>query len=229
MDPLRPSPDGLPSAGSPDAVEALKSGAGRKLEVPLEPPKVPIADLPWSYDDDRVVLLARDPRTLFAYWDMHPDTVAAATKELGDAKAFLRLELVANDESELLRELDVDLGWRGFYLYDCTPNRDYRVELVMKASDGRVRSLGRSTKPTSLPQNQPSAYVDDRFEKLDPAGALPEGGIRGAPAIEAASLHKRSFDLSAGEAAVAEGDEATSSRKTVQGLGGRAWSGTIRK
>ena len=50
---------------------------GRKFEVPLAPPKVPIADLPWSYDDDRVVLLARDPRTLFAYWDMHPDTVAA--------------------------------------------------------------------------------------------------------------------------------------------------------
>jgi hypothetical protein len=228
MEPLLPSPDGLPSAGSPDQTLGLASGAGRDVPVPLEAPKVPIAVLPWSYDDDRVVLLARDPRTLYAYWDMHPDTVRAAGEGWERPQAALRLVLV-NDGEQTVRDLDVDLGLRGYYLYDCAPERDYRVELLLKGPGGAVRRLGKPSRVVKLAPNAPSDWVDDRFVTLGADEGLPAGGIEGAREREERWLHERAHQLSSGEASRPRDGEASSSQHGVQGFGGRAWSGTVRK
>jgi hypothetical protein len=228
MEPLLPSPDGLPSAGSPDQTLGLASGAGRDQPVPLEAPKVPIAELPWAYDDDRVVLLARDPRTLFDYWDMHPDTVQAAKDGWDRPQAALRLSLVDGEE-QVVRDLDVELGWRGYYLYDCAPERDYRVELLLKGPGGAVRRLGKASRVVRLSPNAPSEWVDDRFVTLGVGESLPTGGIEGVKEREARWLHERAHGLSSGEASKPRGGEASSSQHGVQGFGGRAWSGTVRK
>jgi hypothetical protein len=222
MQPNLPSPDGLPSAGAPDQPG---SGAGRATELPLEAPRIPIADLPWSYDDDRVVLLARDPQTLFVYWDIHPDTLAAATRDWSAPRVLLQLWAVGGTET-LLRDLDVDLGWRGYYLYDCAPEQAYRVELLVRGPAGESRRLGASSRVVRTAASGPSAWIDDRFASVGPDAPLPADGIEGArEALE--RLHERAHDLSSEGSSVT--GETTSSRRTVQGFGGRAWSGTIRK
>lgn len=220
--------DGLPSAGAPDAVPAVTSGAGPAQPVPLEPPRVPIADLPWAYDDDRLVLLVRDPRTLYAYWDFHPKTVDAARSGWPQSWAKLRLLGLGRAEPQVLRELDVDLAWKSYYLYDLEPNRDYRVELVMRGPAGEERLVGHSSNVASLPPSQPSAWVDDRFVRVGLETPLPLVGPSGERDHEGERrLHQRAYELSGGEGAVTTADEASSSRTTAQGFGGRAWSGTL--
>ncbi len=210
-------------AGRPN----VTSGAGARQPLPLEAPKVPIAELPWSYDDDRVVLLPRDPTTLFVYWDFHPETVASSMAGLPEPTALLRLVL-EDGEPLVLRDLDVDLGWRGYYLHHLEPDRPYRVELLVRGHDGRERLLGRASNVALLPPNMPSRRVEDRFVRLSPEQPLPEGELTGPVHLaQAPTLHTRAFEMSGGEGPLeVTGDEASSLPPKPQGFHARPWSGT---
>lgn len=202
------------------------SGQGRGGALPAGPrPHVP--DLPWAYEDDRVVLLVRDPRTLFVYWDFHPDTVRRAFEGLDAARTLLRVLMLGGSEPRTVREQDVDLGWRAFYVYELEPNRDYRIELVAHGADGREQLIGHRSNVATLPPNSPSAWVEDRFASIPLDIPLPAAGLFAAGRLSAegaARLHAHAFELSGGLKAT--GDEA-SSTSTVQGFGGRFWSGTL--
>ena len=71
--------------------ESAGSGAGRTAPVVPRAASPVIPDLTPAYQDDRLVLLVRDPRTVFAYWDCHPDTLRRAYEALPDGKPLLRL------------------------------------------------------------------------------------------------------------------------------------------
>ena len=53
-----------------------------RTEVPLPKPR-PLPTLPSSYGESHLLLLARDPRTLFAAWDVAPAAVSAVKSRLG--------------------------------------------------------------------------------------------------------------------------------------------------
>ncbi len=214
-------------------LESLASGVGKAAEAPLEAPKMVIPDLPWTYADDRVVLLVRDPRTLFAYWDLRNETVEGALAAVPGGQFKLRLLAFARTEPVVVRELDIDIGGRSFYLYDCEPNRDYRIELIVRGPDGRERIVAHASNVATLPPNRPSSWVEDRFVslRLD----LPLVGASVVPGGHPVSdnerrLHARSYELSGGDVIGAEGNVApSSSQGIVQGFGGRSWSGTLQQ
>lgn len=214
---------------SPSGVrDGLPSGIGREAQAPLVEPKVPIADLPWAYEDDRVVLLARDPRTLFGYWDFHPDTVRRAADGLIEPRALLRLWRLGGAEPAVVREFEVSLEGRSYYLFDNEPNTDYRIELIFRGAGGDERLLGRHSNIATLPPNKPSAWVEDRFATVSLEGPLTPP-IPHDPSRQSEGerrLHGRAYELSGGEETPV-GDEASSSRGIAQGFGGRSWSGTL--
>lgn len=206
------------------------SGAGRDTDLaPLEQAYV-VPDLPWAYDDDRCVLLVRDPQTLYVYWDLHPDTVRRAGEGLGPTTAHLRLYDVTTREPREAAEHALDLGWRSYYLTGLEPNRDYRVELVLRGA-GEERVLRRSN-AARLPPNEPSAWVEDRFAsipldvRLPAAGLFATGRLAGPDADR--RLHARAWELSGGDLFETRDEVATSSSPVpAKGFGGRPWSGTL--
>ena len=78
--PLAPPP--LPSISIADAQSAVVASKFR-TELPLPKPR-PLPTLPSSYGESHLLLFARDPRTLFAAWDMAPSAVNAIKSRLGN-------------------------------------------------------------------------------------------------------------------------------------------------
>lgn len=208
----------------------IESGAGRDAELaPVEPVYV-VPDLPWAYEDDRCVLLVRDPRTLFVYWDLHPDTVLRALEGMAGASAHLRLLDVSGREPKAVGEHDIELGWRSFYLTGVEPNREYRVELLFRGAEGE-RVL-RQSNAALAPPAEPSTWVEDRFASIPLEVSLPTAGLfaRGRIAGPDADrrLHARAWELSGGEVFETWDEAATSSApRLTRGFGGRPWSGTL--
>jgi hypothetical protein len=135
------------------AAEAEQEAADSKFFLGPQPHIVvsePDA-LPGSYNDNRIVLLARDPHWLYAYWDFSGEHFSKA-----------RNQLAATDERLVLRIFDVTYiefnganAWssRDFELtpfatswYISVPQADaaYCAEIGYRAPDGRFVSLGRS-------------------------------------------------------------------------------------
>jgi hypothetical protein len=158
-----------------------------------EPPAPPLDDeglgeLPWTYGDDLLVALPRDPRTLFVYWDQARATLAAAFAGVPGAKAQLWV-FARGDQWERVRVVDVALEARGWYVHDLAPGRAYRAEIHVVGSDGQDRLLPGESIPTALPPQGPSPIVDDRFATLAWDVALPRlmgPGVPGGPFSEEA-------------------------------------------
>jgi hypothetical protein len=126
-----------------------------------------LGDLPWSYQDDALVALARDPRTLFLYWDHARRTLEEAFDGLGEATAQLWLFALGEGGGwERLRAFDFALESRSHYLHDLEPGRTYRAEIHLVDQGGRTRLLAGASNEVRLPNLGPSPVVDDRFARI---------------------------------------------------------------
>ncbi|HEX4385150.1 MAG TPA: DUF4912 domain-containing protein, partial [Myxococcales bacterium] len=88
-----------------------------------------LGELPRGYDDGRLVALVRDPETLFIYWDFSTHQIGQAFAGLGAAKAILKLWNTRGAGADLVRESDVHLEARGWYLRDLPSGLEVRVEI----------------------------------------------------------------------------------------------------
>src|SRR4051812_9431757 len=77
-----------------------------------------LGELPPGYGDARLVSLVRDPQTLFVYWDFSPQQIESAFANLGPARAVIKLWNSRGGGGELVRETEVQLEARGWYLRD---------------------------------------------------------------------------------------------------------------
>ncbi len=121
-------------------------------------PREPLAEVPQRYEVDRLVLLARDPVTLFTFWDLTPKT-------RGDRhQAQLRLY----DNGHEVRRVEVPLDAPSWYHYELQPGRLYRAELWERLEDGTERSLGLVSNEVALPHDDLSADTRVRFMRVSP-------------------------------------------------------------
>lgn len=137
------------------------------IDAAAAAPKAPVYDeglgeLPPGYGDDALVALARDPETLWVYWDYAHPTVQEAMKDLEHPYARLRIF----DQGHLVKELDFALESRSFYIPGLTPGRHYRAEIFFLGTNGQERRLGRPSNSIGLPPRGPSSILDDRFVTL---------------------------------------------------------------
>jgi hypothetical protein len=153
----------LAPAATPKAPLALTAAPKAKAK-PASAPVAPLYDehlgeLPDRYEDDAFIALPVDPATLFLYWDFNPKTTAAAASGLPAAHTVLSL----HGDGRRVRELDVALESRSYYVRGLAPGHSYHAEIDFVGSDGRRQRVGRSTNVVGLPPSGPSPVVDDRF------------------------------------------------------------------
>lgn len=187
-----------PASEPPHAAEPLVEGffvtrmagadeARRHHLLEEQSPRLPPSDaspereehlgvLPLDYQDDAMVLLARDPHTLFVFWDFSDATRGRALDGLPSPRAVLKVF----DGEGVSREVDFALESRSFYLQGLAPGRTYRVEAHFVGADGRSRRIGQSSNWATLPPAGPSEDTSIRFLRVP-------SPIVEAPHAEAAS------------------------------------------
>jgi chemotaxis protein histidine kinase CheA len=128
-----------------------------------------LGELPLDYGNDLALALARDPHTLFITWDFSPAVLARAREGLNAPRAMLRVF----DGDRMVREEEIALESRSFYIHGLPPGRPYRVEAHFIGQDGRSRRIGHSTHPLVLPRTGPSPDTSVRFMQMPPPPRIP--------------------------------------------------------
>ena len=132
-----------------------------------------LGELPASYGDGRLVSMVRDPVTLYVYWDFSAHQIEQAFHGLGAARAVLK---VWNARSgEFLRDVEVHLEGRGWYLRELPPGAEIRVELW--AVGERGARMMRAARPQRLPPFQPSDVHEAFYVRLPLGQPLPREGV----------------------------------------------------
>ena len=132
-----------------------------------------LGELPRGYGDGRLVSMVRDPVTLYVYWDFSSQQIDQAFLELGAARAVLK---VWNARSgDFLRDVEVHLEARGWYLRELPPAAEIRVELW--AVGARGSRMMRAARPLRLPAALPSDVHEAFFVRLPLDQPLPRDGV----------------------------------------------------
>jgi hypothetical protein len=135
------------------------------------PAPAPMRDLPASYEEDRIVLLVRDPYWIHAYWDISRRKLLEAKAEFGDEWDSVRSILRVYDVTEVDFDgtnahsyFDVDIGGgaTNWYINSRVPNRTYCVDIGLISPSGRFLVLARSNRATT-PRDVPSSETDEEY------------------------------------------------------------------
>jgi hypothetical protein len=180
-----------------------------------------LGELPWTYGDGRLVALIRDPQTIYVYWDLSQQQIEQAFGGLGTARASLKLW--NSRGNDLIREIEVHLDSRGWYVRELPSALELRVELWALGERG-ARML-RAARPIKLPPSSPSDVLDEVYATL-PLGSP----LRGDPVIGGRPLAWKSGAAPPGwERRMQPRYAASSSRPGAAGAGQAPWSGTVAK
>lgn len=111
-----------------EVVEASKFDIGSTTETPS--PAAPVyenlGELPESYFEDTLYLVARDPRWLFSYWDFNWAKYAPASFRGGVKQFFLKVTTTAGIEAGLV---EINPEARNWYVAVPSPDTAYFAEI----------------------------------------------------------------------------------------------------
>ena len=138
-----------------------------------------LGELPFAYGDARLVSLVRDPSTLFVYWDFSQQQIDQAFSGLGTARALLKLWSTRAGGSELVRDTEVHLDARGWYVRALPPGAELRAELWAVGEKGA--RLLRAARPVKLPASAPSDQLETFYLRLPLEHSLRDGIHTGRP------------------------------------------------
>lgn len=150
-------PPGSLSVGG-ERSETHPADAQRAPSIPTSPP------LPEQYGENRLILLVRDPATLFASWEVTPQTMAQA-RTVSDAPLCLRLvELAGGGNSVLSHEVGVgETGSR--YLVHDRPGSIFRAEIGVGWGSEFLVLL--QSLPVRTPTGRESERIDAAWTTID--------------------------------------------------------------
>jgi hypothetical protein len=122
-------------------------------------------------ENDRLVVMVRDPYWLHAYWEIAPRSIERAQSALGQhwhgTTPVLRIFQVASDGTAVLqREIAIHGGVNHWYVDVQNPPRQYRMEIGYLAAGGQFYSLARSNTVTTPPAGT-SDSVDENWSDID--------------------------------------------------------------
>lgn len=130
-----------------------------------------VFDVPHQYGDNKIVLMVRDPWTVFSYWEIRQDVedgVKAQIKEKGliPIKSVLRLYQVSEDAGDeglkVVNEFELR-GWAAsWYIHVDEPGREWIVDIGIVAGNGEFFRLARSNK-VRTPANYMSETVEGEW------------------------------------------------------------------
>jgi len=121
-------------------------------------------EFPVGYDDNRIVLMIRDPHWLHAYWEVNGKRRKEIISELGE-ETFNRSRLllrVYDTENWNSFDIEVSGGAKNWYIRVPSPNRTYCVDVGFMTPDGRFITAARSNWVT-MPRDQMSEVIDEQW------------------------------------------------------------------
>ena len=192
-----------------------------------------LGEAPLPLPETRVVFLPRDPQWAYVFWEISAESRRAA-ESAGARQLCLRVSDVTglqdgSSHPHTLQEVVVDAGNSEWYLPVPLSDRDYRVELGFRQSDGGWFSLAYSA-VARVPAMHPSEQILDQFVPFSLEAApttLP------APAESADNnLHERLYQtatvrwrrLGRGSEAFHEMDESTAGAHGLNDSGVGRWA-----
>lgn len=177
-----PPPEAAPPAAVPAQAPVPAPARVATPVPPPAPPRAPVAPpppaellrddapLPESYGSDRLVLLARDPHCLYAYWDLSPAHVERVRASAGSEE--LRVVLRAYDATQIafdatpparFQDFAVAGNARSLYAYVGKPAASFVAEVGFLRNDGAFFPLARSapvwTPRTEQPGTAPGQWM----------------------------------------------------------------------
>lgn len=122
-------------------------------------------------ENDRLVVMVRNPYWLHVYWEIAPRSVERAQSALGQnwhgTAPVLRVFEVASDGSAMLqREIVIHGGVNHWYVDVHSPPRQFRMEIGYLTANGQFFSLARSNTVTTPPAST-SDSVDENWSDID--------------------------------------------------------------
>ena len=151
--------------------------AKKVTSKPVPKPRETHPDLPASYGDHRLVVMARDPNWAYAYWELDPKRVHDLTQSAGQSStrwvlrvysATLHPEVEKGNYFDIV--INVDTG--SFYLNLSKPGARFIVEIGVVDASGFFRSAAQS-KPVILPLDHPSEAIAPQGDPAHPTAVFP--------------------------------------------------------
>lgn len=161
-----------------DASSASSSSSVPVSRTPFKPVRVAEdrltgGPLPKRYGRDKFVLLTRDPRWLFAYWEITEETEKKLLRKLGsdaeNGSKILRVYDVTgrlDEDANDLFDLQIHQEANSWYIHLPAAGRAWRVELGIIGKSGRFYRIFGSVSVTT-PRKSVSHIVDEEYRTLD--------------------------------------------------------------
>jgi len=149
------------------AIEKTKFSHAEVARVRKEMPD----DLPYQYDQDKIILQVRDPMWIHAYWEVRSYTLGRLRNELKDefyqAKRVLRIYDVSRiifNGTNAHRFFDIELSpdANNWYIDTGGPGRSWCVDLGLRLPSGRFITIVRSN-IVHTPLEGPSWITDEEW------------------------------------------------------------------
>ncbi|MCX8094136.1 MAG: DUF4912 domain-containing protein [Candidatus Goldbacteria bacterium] len=147
---------------------------GIKHAETLPTPSRQETEIPNRYNDNKIVLLARDPYWCYAYWDISPDFMEEKAKEARKSEKYdlvIRIydvtDIIFNGtNAHKFVDIKVSGDSNNWYINVWAPDRSYLVDLGFKTSDGRFILIARSNIVTT-PRDRVSDKTDEEWMVVD--------------------------------------------------------------
>jgi hypothetical protein len=110
-------------------------------------------DLPSSYDDNKIVLMVRDPWTIFSYWETRKDVEDRVRNEIAERgleaeKSVLRVYDMTIDKGDLESQIAFSFELRGWvdkwYVNTGASGKKWMVDIGILCTNGEFFCLARS-------------------------------------------------------------------------------------
>jgi hypothetical protein len=188
-----------PAATPPASPPTNPRVAPTRVATPTAPPSAELLRtanaLPASYGSDRLVLLARDPHCLYAYWDLSDGRVRAVRGDVGGGP--LRMVLRAYDVTQIsfdaapptrFQDFAVAGDARSLYAYIGRPASCFVAEVGYLRADGAFFPLARSlpiwTPRTDQPGAAPGRWMTVGWTERRDSGLVVPLAATGADVLE---------------------------------------------
>jgi uncharacterized protein len=132
-------------------------------------------DLPSAYGDTRIVLMARDPYWIFAYWEVADARRMDIEREAGSGWEGLRKVLRVYDVTDIefnganahkYFDIDITSEAGNWYIRVGEANRSWCVDLGVITSDGKFIMIARSN-VVATPRDTASDVIDEEWMSID--------------------------------------------------------------
>ena len=149
-------------------------------DKPAEPTRMLDADpLPPKYDVDECVIISVDPATLYAYWEVRDDTLAALSKREPEGVLTLRVLIIVptwDGPRTYTRDVEVQAQMGDWFVRELPKDAIVRAAIGWLSPAGVFLSAAHSFTAQPAPRDR-APILADRLARWTPQGTIPIDGV----------------------------------------------------